>query len=68
MTTKVYRGWLQKNVVAEPLHWVPAPAFRSPFLDILKWRKVWRYKHEENSWNPDAWPPKRVTITVEIED
>ena len=68
MTKKVYKGWLAKSVTAEVLHWVSASASGSPFLDIFMWRKVYRFKHEKETWGEGTWPPKRVTITVEIED
>lgn len=46
-------------------------------VDLLCWwhnrihlenETIWRKKGKKDDWGDDHWPPKKVKITVEIED
>lgn len=75
---KVYKGWVDKNVDARHLfewggfQWGGCPGCTCLYLneDIYPTKgtkKDWGhlYAHHDDQ---SSWPPKRITITVEIED
>lgn len=59
---KVFRGWLPKSLKMKDL-----VCWSGIQLQFNK-HMIWKSKGKDINWTLKNWPPKRVTITVEIED
>lgn len=61
---KVFRGWLPRDYkITDPLEW-------DRFGELMLAADIYKHKGCKANWEclPKAYPPKRVTITVEIEE
>lgn len=59
---KVYRGWVEKDN--------HGPSVGSWFFDEelkLKFPTIFKTKGKKKEWDDYQWPPKKITITIEID-
>lgn len=61
MKRKVFKGWTSRRYLV-------GDVISFDTDDGLILDDVFRTKGEKSMWDERDWPPKRVTITVEIED
>ena len=62
MKRKVFKGWIGKTVRIDEIG-----RWEGELLHINS-DFIWKTKGKKAEWMPDNWPPRRVTITVEVED
>ena len=60
---RVIKGWIGKSDKVLPW-WRDI----GQGIDILEAGEIYKTKGEENSWPSNDWPPKRVLITIEVEE
>ena len=63
---KVFEGWMGRKGRFPFLWYCPHPVLIDKELFMLG--NIFYSKGEEEDWSPNSWPPKKVTITVEVED
>ena len=65
MSKKVFKGWTDKTLMIEEIFsWY---GYEDPECLTLE-PYIMREKGKAVEWHPTAWPPNRVTVTVEVED
>jgi hypothetical protein len=57
---EVIEGWVGKNVGSDDLVWWSG--------EQLKFRTAVRKEIDKEYWHSKNWPPKKVRITVEVEE
>ena len=68
MTKRVWKGWIGKKEKGDKcFEWNEYGELDSGLLPIIK-RKGIRSTWTGTSFEESEWPPKRVTVTVEVEN
>jgi len=62
---KVFKGWVERTSEVRDVAGWGNDSWGSNF-DTLGLYEVYRIKGKKTEWG--GWPPKRVTITVEVDD
>ncbi len=67
MMKKVFKGWVGRRARAEEIFlWCRTPAIKRWLVtSALVFQKKGK---NDGFWASESWPPKKVTITVEVED
>ena len=69
---KVIKGWIPKWMAIRPLniiYWPRDVNHRdSVVLNTEPLDEVFRTKGRKKDWNDASWPPKQITITIEIDE
>jgi hypothetical protein len=55
------KGWCLPEVADRPVYFIKSWSGKLCGF-------VFKYKGNRLDYHPDCWPPKRVTVTVEVED
>ena len=58
---KVITGWIERNTKLKNF-------FHRSHEEIYLGPLIWATKGKKRDWGEDEWPPKKVTITVEVEE
>ena len=69
MAKRVFKGWIGTGVpMDDVIYWS-----RDIYVKEWNWLRlveltIAKERSKKDDWGDEGWPPKRVTITVEIED
>ena len=60
---KVFKGWIAKSYISDDFGWT-----RGEFFNVLDMPEIFETKDTKEDWDDFDWPPKKITITVEVQE
>lgn len=67
MSFKIVKGWIPKSITAKDMFWWDTYN-NNDFETLTEEGVISRFKGKKSDWQEDEWPPKRVDITIVVDD